>query len=284
MNRHPGSIAVRKLRLHRIFNDLYLSFLTARWSTLVLVVALGYGGLNLLFAELYLLGGDVIQNARPGNFEDAFFFSVQTMATVGYGSLHPRGLYANCLAAIESFQGLLGFAMASALMFAKFSRPTAKMLFSKVMVVGMRNGKRCLMFRIANTRDSQLMDAQLSVVLIRASTTLEGENYRQFLDVPLQRSRSPFFAMTWTGVHAIDEKSPLYGDTAETLERDDAYFFITIIGIEGAFSETVHLRNQYTWRDLHWNHQFVDILSFDEKNKAHINFLKFHDTRPEATA
>src|SRR5262249_27800340 len=152
----------------------------------------------------YLAGGRCLENARPGSFGDAFFFSVQTMATVGYGKITPLTTYANVLVTAETLMGVLGFAMATGLFFSKFARPTARVLFSRRAVVQRRGGKPYLVFRMANRRSNQIVEAQLKVTLVRAET-VDGEQMRRFHELELVRSRHPVLALTWTAFHLIDE-------------------------------------------------------------------------------
>jgi inward rectifier potassium channel len=262
-------------------SDLYHLFLVARWRTLFIVVPLAYLILNLGFALLYLAHDGSIANARPHSFWDAFFFSVQTLSTVGYGNLYPNGFYGNCLVAIEAFIGLTTFAMASGLLLSKFSRPTARVIFTHHAVICRRDGKLALMFRMANARRSQIIEANLSVVLARNEVTKEGEPLRRLTDLPLVRSRSPVFAWSWTAVHYIDENSPLRGETAETLAANRSEFILTLIGMEATFSQAVHARHSYLVKDLKWQYRFADIFTMDAEGIAHLDYRNFHQVIPE---
>src|SRR5262249_23589165 len=161
----------------------------------------------------YLLLGHAIANARPGSFSDAFFFSVQTMATIGYGQMAPATFAAHVLVSVEAFVGLVGFAMVTGITFSKFSRPTARILFSNVAVVTQRDGVPCLMFRMANERGTSIVEAQAHVVLTRSETTLEGEKVRRFYDLKLLRQQNILFALSWTALHPITQESPFSGET-----------------------------------------------------------------------
>ena len=172
------------------FNDLYHFFLTTTWPRMFAIVLVVYLGTNAVFAVLYLLGGDCIDHAEQGSFGDAFFFSVQTMATIGYGSMFPKTLYAHILVTLEALTGLLGVAMATGLVFAKFARPSARVLFSRHAIVGPRDGIPSLMFRMANERSTQIVEAQLRVVLVRDEVTREGEAVRRFHELKLSRDRT----------------------------------------------------------------------------------------------
>jgi inward rectifier potassium channel len=225
------------------------------------------------------LAGDAIHGASPGSYLDAFFFSVQTMATVGSGQLYPIGAFANALASLEAFFGLLGFAVAAALVFAKLARPTAKILFSKKAVVHLRDGQKSLVFRVANERNNQILEASLSATLVQTSVTLEGETVRKMSDLRLLRQRTPVFALTWTAVHPLDEASPLYGKSIADLQGGDAEIIVAFTGLDDAFSAAVHARHSYIWDEIEWDRRLEDIISRGESGEVTLDFRKFHLTR-----
>ena len=188
----------------RVVQDVFHSLLGKSWIELIFSVIFFIMLSNLIFSGIYYALGSVIENAP--SFVDYFFFSVQTMATVGYGYMRPIGAWANFLSSIEAFFGLLTFAVIAGLIFAKFSKPTAKILFSKIAVLTVRNGKRALMFRMANERNNQIIDASLRAAMMRTEITDEGERIRSFSDLKLARSSAPIFALSFTAVHFIDEE------------------------------------------------------------------------------
>src|SRR5438067_1243470 len=192
----------------RRFSDLYHRALNLTWPRLIGIISAAYIGGNMLFALFYWLLPDSLENAS-GSYLDAFFFSVQTMATIGYGKMVPHTVFANFMVTAEAFLGLLALAMITGLLFAKFSKPTARVLWSRVAVISQREGVRSLMLRMANERGNQIVEAQLRLVLARNETTKEGEKVRRFHDLALQRERTAIFALTWTAVHPITPASPL---------------------------------------------------------------------------
>src|SRR5437867_11613586 len=202
--------------------DLYHRLISSSWPRLLMLVAVAFVGVNTLFALGYLLGRDAIENARPGSFADAFFFSVQTMATVGYGKMVPRALYANVLVTVEVLMALMGLALVTGLTFAKFSRPTARVLFSRRAVIAPQDGVPSLMFRMANARGNNIVEAQVHVVLARNETTAEGVEMRRFYDLDLTRRQSALFTLSWTAIHPLTEASPLRGLTTSALEAAEA--------------------------------------------------------------
>ncbi|MBF2026859.1 MAG: ATP-sensitive inward rectifier potassium channel 10 [Oscillatoriales cyanobacterium C42_A2020_001] len=273
-----GRISI--LRLGDNYNpwkDLYHRLLIMSWMQFLVLVASLYVVTNMLFAGAYLIGEENIANARPGSLIDAFSFSIQTMATIGYGAMYPKTFYANILVAIEAFVGLLGVAMATGLMFARFSRPTARVVLSRNAVIMPYNGVPTLMFRAANKRGNQILEARLWVTLLREETTVEGHTMRRIYDMKLTRSHSPFFVLTWTAMHPIDEESPLYGETPESLATSDAEILISLTGIDETVAQTVHARYTYAVRNILWNFKFTDVVSTLPNGQRVIDYANFHD-------
>jgi inward rectifier potassium channel len=223
-------------------HDFYHSIMDAPWRAVMGLLALGYLATNLVFAVLYLLGGDVIANAEPGSFADAFFFSVQTMATIGYGAMAPKTVYANVLVTIEAVFGLFGVAVATGVVFAKFSRPTSRVAFSEVALISKRNGLRHLVFRVGNVRSNQIVEASIKLVALKFEITAEGERMRRYFDMSLVRSTNPIFAMTWNVMHPIDDKSPLHGMTVDDIRAGNVEILAILTGLDGTFSQTIHRR------------------------------------------
>jgi inward rectifier potassium channel len=265
-------IGVRK----RPLTDVYHFLLTSPWSVLFGLMLVLYLGLNACFALAYLVDGGV-ENARPGDFGDAYFFSVQTMATIGYGKMTPRSTFANIVVTFEALVGLVGLALATGLVFAKFSQPRARVIFGRYAVVGERDGVRSLMVRLANERKTGLVEAQLRLVLLRDEKTLEGEDVRRFHTLTLSRSSSTVFALSWTAIHPIDEASPLFGQTRASLEASRADLIASLVGLEDATGQTVHAR--HTWRAsaILFGHRFVDILVHTPEGHRAIDYRRFHD-------
>jgi inward rectifier potassium channel len=275
----PG--AVERIALgHVAPRDLYHTLLTIGWPGFFALMGLAYVLFNLVFGFLYVLEQGSIANARPGSFADAFFFSVQTMATIGYGDMHPATLYANLLVTVEVLLGLAGFALATGLIFARFSRPTARVMFSRVAVVSSYDGVPTLMFRAANQRHNQILEAQVSVALLREEVTADGLRMRRFHDLVLARRRTPMFALTWTVMHPIDERSPLHGATPETLAAQHAELVVGLTGIDETFAQTIYARHSYRPEEIVWNRRFVDILGWTADGRRSIDYGRFHELGP----
>ncbi len=263
------------------WRDLYHRMLSASWVWLLTVVVGSYVGANAIFALFYLALGDGIENARPRSFADAFFFSVQTMATIGYGKLVPRGNVANALVTIEALFGLGALAVATGLLFAKFSRPTARVMFSKYAVVAVRDDVPRLMFRVANERESMIVEATMRVVLVRSEKTKEGEAVRRFHDLELERARTAIFPMSWTVSHKLDAASPLHDLSRSTMEAGEVELICSLTGTEELFASTIHARFSYSAADVLLGHRLVDILSVEPDGRRSIDYARFHDVEED---
>ena len=260
--------------------DLYYHLMRGSWWLLVALLAFAYVVTNLAFATLYMMQTGGINDARDGSFADAFAFSVQTISTIGYGTLAPTNTAVHTLVTFEAMLGLLGTAIATGLIFAKFSRPRAKVLFSDTLLIKTRNGEPALVFRVGNARGNEIIEASLRLAVLVPEVTLEGDRMRRLVDLPLVRSRTPLFAMTWSVIHEIDENSPLHGRDAKSCEEDDLRFIVSMTGIDGTFSQTVHARHIYLHDDIRWKHRFVDIVDNTDSGRLRIDYMRFHDTTP----
>jgi inward rectifier potassium channel len=261
-------------------SDIYHFLLTLSWLHFLLLVSAIFLVTNALFAVLYLLGGDCLTNARPGSFLDSFFFSVHTIATVGYGSISPKTEYANWIVTLESLVGIVETAMVTGLVFARFSLPTARVLFSKVAVICPYNGIPTLMFRAANERHNLIVEAQISMTLVHNEITEEGHFMRRFYDLELVRKRSPVFALSWTVMHPIDSNSPLFNATPESLAAEEVQLVITLTGIDETVSQTIHASHAFTADEILWDVRFIDILSLTENGLRRVDYRRFHQVEP----
>jgi inward rectifier potassium channel len=267
----------------RPLQDLYHVLVTSSWPGLLVIITGAFFAVNALFAAGYLLLGDSIENAQPGSFSDAFFFAVQTMATVGYGKLAPKTFGASLLSTFQIATGLIGLALVTGLVFSKFSRPTARVLFSRVAVVAPFDGVQSLMFRMANARASQIVEAHVTVALVRLERTREGDEIRRVHDLRLRRNHSALFALSWTAIHPIDADSPLYGVDAARLAATEAGVVVSFSGYEEELGQTIHARQGYRGDQIVFGRTFANILLRDPEGRQVIDYRRFHDTQPVET-
>src|SRR5579859_4375802 len=208
----------------QILLDLYHYFMTVSWTQLFATIAAFFLIFDLAFGCLYHLAPGCIANLNPPGFVGDFFFSVETLATVGYGDMHPQTLYGHMVAMVEIFVGLMMLAIITGIMFARFSRPRARFLFAESAVVRPIDGKLTLMFRAANERQNVIQEASARLRMLRDVVTAEGYEFRRIVDLELVRSQHPVFVLSWTIMHVIDESSPLFGETAISLNASEAAF------------------------------------------------------------
>src|SRR2546423_12633205 len=234
----------------------YLYLINAPWPVFLAIVFASYLAVNTLFALVYFaLGPNQLQGADAAtsfdHFLNGFFFSAHTLTTVGYGSISPKGVEANLMAAFEAMVGLMGFALATGVLYGRVSRPSARIGFSENMIVAPYQEGTSLQFRIVNKRINSLIELQARVMLMVVES-VEGELKRNFKILTLERENVIFFPLTWTVVHPIDQDSPLYGKTAAELKERQAEFLILIKGFDDTFSQTVHARYSYRYDELQW--------------------------------
>lgn len=239
--------------------DLYHGLLRLGWISTLVVIACAYLTINAIFALIYLRVGG-ITNARTGSFVDAFFFSVQTMGTIGYGSLFPQSVGANVVVVAESVVGLVVTALATGLVFAKFSLSAAMIRFSREVTISLINGVPTLSVRVGNDRSNTIADARIHIGLVRTERTLEGMVFYRVTDVLPVRDRSPWMRRSWSVMHVLDEKSPLFGATPESLLQCEAELMVTIVGTDDTSLQPVHARRRYTNDDIVWGVRHADVL------------------------
>jgi inward rectifier potassium channel len=263
-----------------LLHDLFHLFMTVSWPRLFATLAGFFLVFDLLFGWLYYLSPGCIANLSPPGFAGDFFFSVETLATVGYGDMHPQTFYGHSVAMAEIFVGLMSLALITGLMFARFSRPRARFLFAKNAVVRPIDGKLTLLFRTANERQNVVQNASALLSMLRDDVTQEGYRMRRIVDLPLLRSHFPMFALGWTIMHVIDDASPLSSETAESLVNSRTVFILSPSGTDENTGQTLMARSEYTGADIRWNSTFHDILEQAPDGTLHIDYSKFHDIEP----
>ena len=276
--------AVRKGTPSNLRRDLYFYLMEGSWRRLFTVFLFLYLVGNVFFAALYTLQPGCIANARADSFLDAFFFSVQTMSTIGYGAMSPATEYGHAIVTAEAAVGLLGVALATGVMFAKASRPSAGVLFSKPIVLTQMHGKRVLTFRVGNARGSEIVDATMTVTVVMQEVTPEGHHMRRLHDLELTRTRTPLFALTWQAMHVVDEKSPLAAVDFEHFDKHVFNVVVTLLGHDATYGQTVHMRHIYYPEDLRVNTRFVDVISQLPDGRLMVDYTHFHAVTDDTKA
>ncbi|TFW22677.1 ATP-sensitive inward rectifier potassium channel 10 [Massilia arenosa] len=280
-----GSAQIKRRGGRRWYwTDTYHAMLAMSWPRFFFISGTLYLATNFLFAALFVLEPNSIDGARSQNLLDAIFFSIETLATVGYGAMHPATLYGHLVASAEILTGMAEVAFMTGLLFARFSRPTARFLFSKVAVVARFNGMPALMVRVGNERNNLIIEATVKASIVRRERTLEGQEFTRFYDLPLERDTTSVFALSWTVMHVIDERSPLYGRAPEAILDDSESLIVTMTGMDDTLNDFVHDRHSYAADEVLYGRRFADILSEREGDVRIINFDLFHDTVPDAAA
>ncbi len=257
--------------------DFYINSISTSWFKLIFFIVCLYIALNTFFASLYLLQDGSIENARAGSFADAFFFSVQTLATIGYGKMSPQTIFANILVAVEAFTGLLGLALATGIVFSKISRPSTRILFGNKALISSYKNNDCLIFRLGNLRNNQIADPTIKAVLICDEASENDSIRRSFHDLELIRNNVPLLMPSWTARHQITKNSPLFGTTKEALKEKNVEIIVSLIGFDETLSQTVHAHYSYIANEIAFGGNFVDIISWDKKGAISVNYKHFHD-------
>jgi len=278
-SRYGGREVVTRGLATGVFQDLFHYLMTVSWPRLFVAVAGFHVLFNILFGLLYWLLPGSIANLNPPGFAGAFFFSVETLATVGYGDMHPATAAGHTLATIEIFIGLMLLALITGLMFARFSRPRARFLFSNVGVVRPLDGQMTLIFRAANARQNVVQEASAQLRMLQDVITPEGFEIRRITDLPLVRTSHPSFSIGWTLMHVISPQSPLYGATTESLRQTNAAFVLSLSGIDETTGHLLMAREQYSPDALLWNAAFKDFLKVQD-GRLHLDYAVFHETEP----
>jgi inward rectifier potassium channel len=258
------------------WRDPYHLMLTIPWWGFAALVAVVYVLVNAFFACLYLLQPDCLTGARSGSFEDAFFFSVHTLASIGYGVIAPKTTYANTLVTIEAIISLLAIAVITGLAFARFAKPTSRIMFSRYAVIAPHNGVPTLIFRAANQRRNFILEAQVRVYLSRDEVSQEGVRMRRVHDLKLVRDVNPSFNLTWNIMHPIDEDSPLYSANGINWGEGAPMLIVSLMGLDATVSDTISTRHTYTTADVLLNHRLENIIHIVDDDNRYVDYTNFH--------
>jgi inward rectifier potassium channel len=276
----PGRrLAVMKGQDRSRWTDIYHAVLNAPWWAFFIGLAAFFATINVVFALFYLAEPGSLEHARRGNFWDAFLFSVQTIGSTNYTVFSPQTIYANIVVCVEAFFGILTIALFTGIIFARFSRPYARVVFSKVAIITPFDGVPTLMFRAANQRGNQILDAAITLTVARNQTTKEGLRMRRFEELKPVRERTSLFALSWTVMHRIDETSPLYGITPDMCDDSQLEIIALLSGMDETLADRIYARHSYVPDELLWDHRFVDVLSIANGRRV-VDLTRFHDTVP----
>ena len=288
MKKTPSPVSVRSGKLEflhtnsgrREWRDLYRTVLALTWPRFAMVVLGVYFGLNVIFATIYLMGGACIAEMEEGSFMSAFFFSVQTLSTVGFGHLYPATLFGNVVTTIEIVIGMFFTAVVTGLIFVRFARPVARLIYSRSMVICPYDGRPSLQLRVANQQKESMVEAEFRLMLIRKENILEEEDVRRFYALKLEYDHVIIFPTALTIRHVIDESSPLYGVTPEQLEQWDARIITSIVCIDTVIQAPVQSQYDYTWSDVQFDRRFVEIYTELGGGRYEVNYGRVHETEP----
>ena len=256
--------------------DIYYRLISRSWFWLITAICFSFLGISLAFALIYHFLPGSVNNVNPSSFADAFNFSIQTLSTLGYGNFSPESTASHVLVTAEVLLSLLLTAVSTGLVYAKFSRPTAKLLFSEVALINTYKESSALTFRIANRRGNRIIDANIRVTYARNRILQDGSYHRDLIDLPLKRSIAPVLSYTWSVFHDINEESPLLDATYQSICDEDGSLMVSVNGIDEDLATDVLAQHVYGDTEIVWGGKFLDILSVDEQGRTKVNYDLFH--------
>jgi inward rectifier potassium channel len=255
--------------------------MTASWPAFIGGAAAVFIAFNGVFAVFYWIGDQPISNVPDRAYIDYLYFSIETLSTAGYGDMHPQTHYGHFIATVELFTGIFSMSLMTGLVFARFSRPNARLLFADNPVISSHEGKPTLMVRLANERHNIISNATARLWLFKNIVSMEGQSLRRFYELPLVRNESPALALSWTLYHVLDEQSPLYGLNAEGLEASNVSLVLVVSGYDVVAAQTVHARKSYNHSDIRFGHRYADILDTADDGRLRVDYGRFHQTFEE---
>jgi inward rectifier potassium channel len=258
--------------------DLSHRCMTASWPSFIAGAALVFFVFNAIFACVYWIGDQPISNVTGGAYIDYFYFSIETLSTAGYGDMHPQTHYGHFVAAVELFTGIFSMSLMTGLIFARFSRPSARLLFADSPVVSNHEGAPTLMIRFANERQNVIANATARLWMFKNTITAEGQPFRRFQELRLLSNESPALALSWTLHHVVDENSPLFGMAPDDLEATKVTLMVVVSGYDVVAAQTVHARKAYDRSEIRFGHRYVDVLDIADDGRIRIDYGRFHDT------
>jgi inward rectifier potassium channel len=262
------------------WRDTYHWILCLSWPRFVAFLLGVYFAINLVFATAYSLGGACIGEMTPGSFPESLFFSIETLATVGYGHMYPANVYGHVVVTTEIIVGMFWVAVITGLIFVRFARPTARIVFSNCLVIAPFDGRLSIMFRVANLRHTTMAEAEFRLIYSRDERVAEGDDIRRFYELKVYPERMISFPAALIIRHTIDEKSPLHGITLERLENEDAFFVASTLSLELVMAASVQSAQDYAWDDIRFGERFVDVYTELESGRLTVDYGRLHETEP----
>ena len=270
-------IIAEGLRLN-FWADISHRCMTASWPAFIGGAALVFVAFNAVFALLYWLGDQPVSNVPGGAYIDYLYFSIETLSTAGYGDMHPQTHYGHFIATVELFTGIFSMSLMTGLIFARFARPNARLLFAENPVVSNYEGKPTLMVRFVNERHNIIGNANAKLWLLRNIVSEEGHAQRRFYELPLLRNEHPALALSWTLYHVLDEESPLHGLDADAIRAIRVSLVVVVTGYDVVAAQTIHARRSYDHTDIRFGRHYANILDDLDDGRVRINYARFHET------
>ena len=252
--------------------------MTASWPAFIAGAALVFVAFNAVFASFYWIGNQPISNVPGGAYIDYLYFSIETLSTAGYGDMHPQTHYGHFIATVELFTGIFSMSLMTGLIFARFSRPNARLLFADHPVISSHEGKPTLMIRFANKRHDIIGNATARLWLLKNAVSVEGRSLRRFSELSLLQNEHPALALSWTLYHILDEQSPLHGLDADDLAASEVSLVVVVSGYDVVAAQIVHARKSYDYRDIRFGRRYADILDITDEGRLRIDYGRFHET------
>ena len=255
--------------------------MTASWPSFIAGVVLVFIVFNAAFGLLYWLGDEPVSNVTRNDYLDYLYFSIETLSTAGYGDMHPQTHYGHFISAVELLTGIFSMSVMTGLIFSRFSRPHARLLFANNPVIATQDGKPTLMLRLANERHNIIGNATARLWLLKNTITNEGRSIRRFNELPLLKNEHPALALSWTLYHVLDEQSLLFNLDTEDLKAASVSLVVVVSGYDVVAAQTIHARKSYDHTDIRFGQRYADILENLEDGRIRIDYGKFHDTLDE---
>lgn len=262
------------------WRDTYHWVLCLSWPRFVAFLLAVYFATNLVFATAYAVGGPCIGEMTPGSFPEALFFSIETLATVGYGHMYPANVYGHVVVTTEIIVGMFWVAVITGLIFVRFARPTARIVFSNCLVIAPFDGRLSVMYRVANLRHTTMAEAEFRLLYSRDERVAEGDDIRRFYELKVYPERMISFPAALIIRHTIDEHSPLHGITLERLEKENAFFMASTLSLELVMAASVQSQQDYAWDEIRFGERFVDVYTELEDGRLTVDYGRLHETEP----